>query len=208
MRSASCAACAAAGHEDGRAQLLAVEHILHMNIKTTVTLPLNNYENAKILAAIAVTTFILIFFVKWPAKHLEPPPSYSTKIIRVMALSKPSITRRERLMEMKGESSEKYLKWWYLSNVGSISHGVDIGDALDVWVSDVDEERFGGRGYIWQVRNASKGAILIAPSQIKEHHTRLYQYALFKCYILLSISFLTTVLAIHRYRIHRISHNP
>lgn len=175
-----------------------------MYIKTTVTPLLNNYENAKLLAAIAVTTFILTFFVKWPPKHLEPPPSYSTKIIRVMALSTPTITRRERRVEMKGESGEKYLKWWYFSNVGSISHGVDIGDALDVWVTDVDAAIFGGRGYIWQVRNVSQDVILIAPSQIMEHHTRLYQYALFKFYILISISLLTTVFAIHRYRMHRL----
>lgn len=175
-----------------------------MNLKTMDKRESKNYEIAKALAAIAVTSFILIFFISWPPKHLHRPPLHLTKIIRVKALSKPWIPRKQKLVEMKGESNSEYLKWWYFSNVGSIHHGINIGDFIDVWVSDVDDPAFGGRGYIWQVLNISKNTLLITPNQIAEHNNTRYYNTLVYLYILISMSFMTAIGAIHYYRMHRL----
>lgn len=161
------------------------------------------YEIAKTLAAVSFGTFISIFFINWPTKHIDLPPLHLTKIIRVTALSTPYIPRKKTLVEMKGKANSEYGQWWYFSNIGSILNGIRIGDSTEVMVSDVDDPAFGGRGYIWQVRNVNKNTLLITPDQIKKHNDIRYRDAWLYLYAFILVSLVTAIGAIHYFRIHR-----
>ncbi|MEG1768571.1 MAG: hypothetical protein RR311_08900 [Comamonas sp.] len=174
-----------------------------MNFKIMSGYESKTYEIAKTLAAVSFGTFISIFFINWPTKHIDRPPPHLTNIIRVTALSNPYIPRKKTLVEMKGKANSEYGQWWYFSNIGSILNGIRIGDSIEVWVSDVDDPAFGGRGYIWQVRNLNKNTLLITPDQIKKHNDIRYRDALLYLYVFILVSLVTAIGAIHYFRIHR-----
>lgn len=162
---------------------------------------MNNFDKLRFFATISMVA-LLWSLLGQQSTPITPPPVESTKVVRIDLLSNPSPRLRNNKIEVQAKMEGK-VDWWYFSNEKSLRDNLRKGSRLDIWLSSSKDEKHGGEGYIWQIKDIESEAILLNPDRVMFHHFAKNSYGAFIRYSLLLISLITGALAFTAFRRHK-----
>ncbi|MFC4621266.1 hypothetical protein ACFO3A_03470 [Comamonas nitrativorans] len=156
-------------------------------------------EITRSLVTISLGIALFALYFGWPKAEIRLPPKELASIIRVTLTSDPVVVKENGLLEVQGAEEGGKSGWWYFAPVESLVNNLRKDQVLDVLVSQSDDSAYGGRGYIWQVHDASEGRLLMSANQAAEYRS----YENFTRYLKLCIGLLlSTIVGIAGYRNH------
>lgn len=164
---------------------------------------MTNFDQLRFFSTISIVAFIWSWLAMRPEPPLAAPPVESTTVMQITLLADPSPKLRNNLIEIQAKNTEGKISWWYFINEDTLRPALKKDSKLSVWASASTDEKYGGEGYIWQIKDISSDSILLTPDQVIIHRNAKNNYAKFIRFILLSISTTTAAMAFLAFKKHK-----